>query len=599
MPEVEALWHEVLAACDLTLIASGTATLEAALFKRPMVIAYRMNRLNWWRMKDKGLLPWVGLPNILAREFLVPELIQHACTPENLAREAEALLADAPRVFVMGGAQLTVDGRPVVASQALTYKGMMLSDVPNAALAFGYTNSSWTLKADLTAGYVCRLLNHMRRHGHAIAVPRLERGVGEQPFLGFTSGYVQRGLPLLPKQGDRSPWQVHQNYLADLILGNSYLSRREYDRAIDYYQHALRNGPNGAVIHLLESKLATCYGVQGRFDEAIYHYQRAIQANPGHASTYSLLGQMQATKGDLPAAAANLRRAVELDPGQPETIFALAQVQQQLGDEADALASFQTLLRLQPDNPDALYAVGVKAVRQGNNRLASDLFTRALRQRATAEAALERARRALQAKVLLRGGQRHARGGVRRVAQGHHQRGGRPFLNQDADAGKALVVAVASDGFQRMGNRHFSIAQGHAIFHRHFQRVEQRGARRQNVVGHVGMPDRLAGTEIPHGHALLHDVRNHQDVRKLVDEGLADGAHARRLQFTEGFAQCNQLRIADRLAADNDHQMFAEPVDVLAPLGEGHRREHHPRVPEHAAEAARLPGAGHARLLPD
>jgi lipid-A-disaccharide synthase len=89
--------HTALAGCDLTLVASGTATLEAALFKRPMVIAYRMNRLNWWRMKDRGLLPWVGLPNILAREFLVPELIQHACTPENLAREAEALLADAPR----------------------------------------------------------------------------------------------------------------------------------------------------------------------------------------------------------------------------------------------------------------------------------------------------------------------------------------------------------------------------------------------------------------------------------------------------------------------------------------------------------------------
>ena len=89
--------HAVLAACDLTLLASGTASLEAALFKRPMVIAYKMNALNWWRMKGRGLMPWVGLPNILAREFLVPELIQHACTPENLAREAEALLADAPR----------------------------------------------------------------------------------------------------------------------------------------------------------------------------------------------------------------------------------------------------------------------------------------------------------------------------------------------------------------------------------------------------------------------------------------------------------------------------------------------------------------------
>jgi lipid-A-disaccharide synthase len=89
--------HAVLAACDLTLVASGTATLEAALFKRPMVIAYRMNVLNWWRMQGKGLLPWVGLPNILAREFLVPELLQQACTPEALAREAESLLADAPR----------------------------------------------------------------------------------------------------------------------------------------------------------------------------------------------------------------------------------------------------------------------------------------------------------------------------------------------------------------------------------------------------------------------------------------------------------------------------------------------------------------------
>lgn len=94
---VEGQSHTVLAACDLTLVASGTATLEAALFKRPMVIAYRMSALNWWRMKGKGLQPWVGLPNILAREFLVPELIQHACTPAALAREAEALLADAPR----------------------------------------------------------------------------------------------------------------------------------------------------------------------------------------------------------------------------------------------------------------------------------------------------------------------------------------------------------------------------------------------------------------------------------------------------------------------------------------------------------------------
>ena len=89
--------HAALAACDLTLVASGTATLEAALFKRPMVIGYRVSALNWWRMKGKALQPWVGLPNILAREFLVPELIQASCTPQAFAREAESLLGDEPR----------------------------------------------------------------------------------------------------------------------------------------------------------------------------------------------------------------------------------------------------------------------------------------------------------------------------------------------------------------------------------------------------------------------------------------------------------------------------------------------------------------------
>ncbi|MBT9493125.1 MAG: lipid-A-disaccharide synthase [Paucibacter sp.] len=89
--------HEALAACDTCLVASGTATLEAALFKRPCVIAYRMHALNWWRMKGRNYQPWIGLPNVLAREFLVPELIQDACTPENLAREGLAWLDDHAR----------------------------------------------------------------------------------------------------------------------------------------------------------------------------------------------------------------------------------------------------------------------------------------------------------------------------------------------------------------------------------------------------------------------------------------------------------------------------------------------------------------------
>jgi lipid-A-disaccharide synthase len=89
--------HEALAACDVTLIASGTATLEAALFKRPMVITYRMHGLNWLYMRRRALQPWFGLPNILCRDFVVPELLQDDATPQALAREAMAWLDDAPR----------------------------------------------------------------------------------------------------------------------------------------------------------------------------------------------------------------------------------------------------------------------------------------------------------------------------------------------------------------------------------------------------------------------------------------------------------------------------------------------------------------------
>ncbi len=89
--------HEALAACDVTLIASGTATLEAALFKRPMVITYHLAWLNWQRMKRMRYQPWFGLPNILSSEFVVPELIQDAATPEALARAGLAWLDDAPR----------------------------------------------------------------------------------------------------------------------------------------------------------------------------------------------------------------------------------------------------------------------------------------------------------------------------------------------------------------------------------------------------------------------------------------------------------------------------------------------------------------------
>jgi monooxygenase len=122
------------------------------------------------------------------------------------------------QLLVLGRVELTVDGERVEPAKAMSYKAMMLSDVPNLALSFGYTNASWTLKSDLTCEYVCRLLEHMQRHGYRRCVPRrTDPSVRERPFLDFTSGYVQRGLARLPKQGSKAPWKLRQNYLLDLL----------------------------------------------------------------------------------------------------------------------------------------------------------------------------------------------------------------------------------------------------------------------------------------------------------------------------------------------------------------------------------------------
>jgi len=118
----------------------------------------------------------------------------------------------------MGGMSLTVDGAPVDVTETVSYKGMMLSGVPNFTLVIGYTNASWTLKADLVNGYVCRLINHLDRHGYVSATPVVPPEGGHEPFLDLSSGYVQRSLAKLPKQGSRTPWRLHQNYLRDVAL---------------------------------------------------------------------------------------------------------------------------------------------------------------------------------------------------------------------------------------------------------------------------------------------------------------------------------------------------------------------------------------------
>jgi cation diffusion facilitator CzcD-associated flavoprotein CzcO len=122
-------------------------------------------------------------------------------------------------VKLMGGMEIVVDGVCANLAEKLVYKGMMVSDVPNLALAFGYINASWTLKCDLTARTVCRLLKFMARRGYTSCMPRLSGlDVGRQPMLNFTSSYVRRAEGVLPHQGSRAPWRVHQNYLLDMMV---------------------------------------------------------------------------------------------------------------------------------------------------------------------------------------------------------------------------------------------------------------------------------------------------------------------------------------------------------------------------------------------
>jgi len=119
---------------------------------------------------------------------------------------------------VLGGLEVSVDGRAVDFARTLNYKGMMYSDIPNMASAFGYTNASWTLKCDLTCEYVCRLINYMDRNGYKQCVPHnVDPDVTELPSLDFSSGYVQRSIARLPKQGSKRPWRLYQNYALDIV----------------------------------------------------------------------------------------------------------------------------------------------------------------------------------------------------------------------------------------------------------------------------------------------------------------------------------------------------------------------------------------------
>jgi cation diffusion facilitator CzcD-associated flavoprotein CzcO len=121
-------------------------------------------------------------------------------------------------LLFLGGAVVTVDGQRVEPTATMSYKGALLRDVPNFAWTFGYINASWTLKADLNAAFVCRVLRHMDAIGARACTPRCkDPEVRAQPWLDFTSGYVERTLDLFPRQGSKGPWRRHQNYALDLL----------------------------------------------------------------------------------------------------------------------------------------------------------------------------------------------------------------------------------------------------------------------------------------------------------------------------------------------------------------------------------------------
>jgi monooxygenase len=155
---------------------------------------------------------------------VVTDTIDHF-TPTGIALSSgETLEADVVvtatglELQLLSDVAFSVDGAPVDLSKTFNYKGMMFSDVPNMASSFGYTNASWTLKADLTCAYVCRLLNTMKTRGLRQATSRVgDTMLVPAPFLDFSSGYVTRAMEKFPKQGSKSPWRVHQNYARDLL----------------------------------------------------------------------------------------------------------------------------------------------------------------------------------------------------------------------------------------------------------------------------------------------------------------------------------------------------------------------------------------------
>jgi monooxygenase len=140
------------------------------------------------------------------------------------------VLATGLKVLIGGGVRPSVDGEQVDLHEQFLWQGAMLTGLPNFAIAVGYTNASWTLRADLSSRLVCKVLNEMARRSATSVVPVLDREVEPRPLLDLSSGYIQRALHEMPRQGDSGPWRVRQNYLVDSVT----TLRRDLDRTLRF-----------------------------------------------------------------------------------------------------------------------------------------------------------------------------------------------------------------------------------------------------------------------------------------------------------------------------------------------------------------------------
>ena len=149
-------------------------------------------------------------------------------------------------IKLFGGVDLTVDGQPVDVADSVAYRGMMLSGIPNFAMAIGYTNSSWTLKIGLVCEYFCRMLAYMDEHGHDAVWAVADPGMETRPLLDFGAGYVQRALGSMPKQGTAAPWLMSMDYFQDVKTLRRAAVVDEHLRFADAGSGATPSGPDAA-----------------------------------------------------------------------------------------------------------------------------------------------------------------------------------------------------------------------------------------------------------------------------------------------------------------------------------------------------------------